>query len=216
MLRDFPDYWMAGHYDLHRRPVKFAGLEIVTPPSGAILDTTDGLLKASLRVDDDQTAEDSLLDLHVATATRYCEDAIPGGRQFLTAVYDLPVSGWWEGPLKLPLPPLISVGSIKYYATDGTLTTLATTYYGVRIPVRMRGAITREPNQVWPALQCDRPFPVVIRFTCGYGAAASVPAPIKQAMLLTCGWLYQDREPTERETKAIDSLLRSEGYGAYP
>lgn len=93
----------------------------------------------------------------------------------------------------LPLPPLQTVDSIKYYdATTGLLTTLDPSQYivdNVSEPAR----ITPAPNTTWPATQ-NRINAVEVTFTCGYGAAAAVPQGIKNWLLLRIGSLYENRQ----------------------
>lgn len=210
-------YWYPGDFwawDSPQKRLEFGDLAIVTPTSGSILSVDDNLVKVSLRID--QTTEDSLLANNITTAMRWCEERYAGGRQFLTATYSLPVSGWWRGELRVPLPPL-RTATVSYYAADGTLTTLATTFYEVRTPYRQMGTIARLPDQVWPTLQCDRKYPVTIQFSAGYGTASSIPAAIKQAMILYCQWQYDQLRGDLTEggfnafESAIDSLLRTEG-----
>jgi uncharacterized phiE125 gp8 family phage protein len=186
-------------------------LELSSAPSGLVVTATEA--KSQFRVT--ISTDDTLIENKIGAATRLCESEISGGRQFLSATFDMPVMCWWDGVLKIPRPPLSSVTHIKYYATDGTLTTLSTSIYEVKTPWRAPGYIQRAPDQTWPAYQADRNFPIVIRFVAGFGAAAAVPLAIKEAILLTAGWLYENREATEWELRAVCALLESEGYGFY-
>ena len=117
----------------------------------------------------------------------------------------------------LPRPPLSSVTSVKYYDTNQTQQTLASTYYLVRTPWRQAGTIERAALQVYPAVAPDYKYPITIRFVAGYGDGLTTfpPVEVQQAILIATGWLYQDREPTDRELSAIDNLLRTVSYGAY-
>ncbi len=215
-------YWTpysAYLFDAPSRQLEYGDLATVTAASGAILQTSDSLVKTSLRVD--QTNEDTLLTQHIASAQEFVAALVPGGRQFLTASYSLPVSGWWCGELRVPLPPLRTVDSLKYYATDGTLTTLATTFYEVRTPTNQMGTICRLPDQCWPVTQCDRKYPVLITFSCGYGTANNVPACVKQAMLVYIQWLYDQARDDAKQMAVEDieaacrSILRPVSYGFY-
>lgn len=150
------------------------------------------------------------------SATNLCETLIEGHRQFLTATYDLPVMQWWEGRLRFPRPPLGSVTSVKYFDTNGTEQTLATTYYLTRAPWRQVGTIERAPDQTWPDYQDDRTFPITIRFSCGYGAAAAVPPEAKQAIMMAVESMYRNRGSVDLDAmKSIQWLLESLGYGSY-
>lgn len=92
----------------------------------------------------------------------------------------------------LPLPPLQTVDSIKYYDTDGVLQTLASSAYlvdSVSEPAR----ITPAPDTSWPTTQ-NRANAIEVTFTCGYGAAVAVPKGIKHWMLIRIGSIYAHRE----------------------
>jgi uncharacterized phiE125 gp8 family phage protein len=187
-------------------------LEVVTPPSGYVVTTAQA--KTQCRIvpgvgDDDDAINDLILD-----AQDYCEKLVPGHRQFLAATYKAPCADFWswDKPLYLPRPPLQSVGSVKYYDTSGTLTTLSSSLYVVRTPWRAPGSITRAPYQTWPAVQPDRRYPVEVTFTCGY---TTVPRTVQRAVLLLVGWWYvhRDEVPDDKLMGAVEALLATEGFG---
>ena len=152
-------------------------ISLITAPSGAVLTTAEAKAQCKVDISDDDTLIDSL----VSAATAFCEQEIYGHRQFLTATYDVPVVCWWEGLLKLPRPPLASVTHVKYYDTNGTQQTLASTYYTVRTPWKQPGSVERAPDQTFPSVQSDRRYPITIRLVAGYGAASAVPPQIGRA-----------------------------------
>lgn len=92
----------------------------------------------------------------------------------------------------LPRPPLVTVDSVTYYDTDGTLQTLSSSQYLVDI-VSEPARLVPAPNVTWPATQ-TRINAVAVLFTCGYGAAAAVPSGIKRWMLTRIGAMYENRE----------------------
>lgn len=187
-------------------------LSLVTAPTGFAV--TLGETKANSRIT--LPDDDTLLVDRLNSATNICETLIDGHRQFLTATYDLPVMQWWEGRLRFPRPPLGTVTSVKYYDVNGTEQTLASTYYLTRAPWRQAGTIELAPDQDWPDYQDDRTFPITIRFSCGYGAAAVVPPEAKQAIMLTVESMYRNRGSVDLDAmKSIVWLLESLGYGSY-
>ena len=202
-------------------PSLLGSLDVVTAAATQVVSTADAKTHCRVEISDDDTYIGTL----VQAAQRWCESGsergFGGDRQFLTATYSTPVIGFWQGPLKLPRPPLQSVSSVKYYATDGVLTTLATDQYIVRTPWRGQGTVERAPLVVWPVVQPDRRFPVVIQFVCGYGAASTVPATIVHAIKLLVGHWYERREPvvggivSKEIAFTVNSLLEAEGYGCY-
>ena len=113
--------------------------------------------------------------------------------------------GGGSGEFRLWRAPAQSVTWIKYYALDGTLTTLDTSIYTVDVaaePARIWPAYT----QVWPAARLV-PQAINIRYVAGYGLAASVPDEIKHALKLLIGTWYENRESVIVGT--ISSLLPS-------
>jgi uncharacterized phiE125 gp8 family phage protein len=85
--------------------------------------------------------------------------------------------------------PLLSVTDVKYYDENDTLQTLAASQYEVDIygsPARFRLINVPKLKDRMNALQ--------LNFTCGYTNAAAVPSPIKQAMYLIIGHLYENRQ----------------------
>ena len=88
--------------------------------------------------------------------------------------------------------PVISVTSLVYTAEDGTSTTEPSANYKVDT-YRKPGSISPVYGYSWQSAQ-DIPASVVVTFRAGYADAASVPAPIKQALLLMIGAWYDNRE----------------------
>lgn len=93
----------------------------------------------------------------------------------------------------VPLPPLQSVTSITYVATDGTSTTLSSSLYSVDI-VSEPGRIVPAYGQTWPSTR-DQVNAVIVRFVAGYGTAAQVPEGIKTYIKAMVAHLYAHREP---------------------
>jgi uncharacterized phiE125 gp8 family phage protein len=89
-----------------------------------------------------------------------------------------------------------SVAAIRLYADDESLQTLPADSYvvdGVGPPAR----IVRRSNAVWPT-PTRVASGIEVAFVAGYGsAAADVPAPIRQAILLLVAHWHEHREPVE-------------------
>lgn len=127
-------------------------------------------------------------------------------RQLMTATWDLYLDRFpsCERVIEVPKPPLISVTHVKYLDTSGTLTTMTvTTDYTVSAPTGprgRRGRISLAYGVSWPSAQAVSDA-VVIRFVAGYGATGStVPAILRQAMLIDMGTLYEHRDDTSGDT----------------
>jgi hypothetical protein len=83
------------------------------------------------------------------------------------------------------------VTSITYLDAPGTRQTLSTDVY-VAALYGLSPIISLAHNQNWPAHLCQ-PGSVEVTVTAGF-ADGECPAPIRQAILLTCGDLYTNRE----------------------
>ncbi len=139
--------------------------------------------------------EDDLLNGFITAARQYCEGY--QNRAYITQTWDLFMDEFPESPVKMPLPPLQSVTSIKYYDKDDTEYTFDAANYQIDA-ASLKGRIALAYNKSWPAVTLQPVNGVVVRFIAGYGDAASdVPERIKTAVKLLVGHLYENREATD-------------------
>jgi uncharacterized phiE125 gp8 family phage protein len=96
------------------------------------------------------------------------------------------------GVIELPLPPLLTVESVKYIDDAGVEQTLAADQYVVDAAT-YNGQVRRAFEIVWPVARLED-YAVRITFTAGFGDASDVPQPVKNAMLMMIGHLYEHRE----------------------
>lgn len=158
---------------------------LVTAPSTEPLTLTE--VKTYLRVDD--TVENDLITSLITVARQAVE-----GRTWMPLISQTWAMQFDYDELNLLVwninkAPLISVSSVTYYDANNDLQTLATTAYESDIygsPARFRLKSIPTCYQRMNALQ--------VNFVCGYANAASVPAPIKQAMYMIIGHLYENRQ----------------------
>jgi len=95
--------------------------------------------------------------------------------------------------IDLPRPPVIAVTWVKYLdSATGAQQTMNSADYVVDID-NEPGGITLAPGKSWPGTW-PVPNAVRIRYTAGYADAASVPANIKNFILLLVGTLFRFRE----------------------
>lgn len=161
---------------------------LITPPALEVVQLTE--LKAQLRLDG--TAEDAFLQHAIDVATEGVQTAT--GRQLLTATWDAKFDRWPSGRvLALPYPPLQSVTSVTYYDLADVAQTFAATNYLVDT-TNAPGRVILKQGACWPVNVRDV-LAVTVRFVAGYGAAGtSVPAGLRQAVLLWAAHLYEHRE----------------------
>lgn len=157
--------------------------------------------KAHLRLTG--SAEDDAVAQCVATARQLCEEYT--GKALTSRLAKImldrwPVrrdQSWWDGLREgavtaevcfgLPVGPLQSLQAIDVYGADGVAQTVDPSLYVAdmtagRIAFR---AVPPEPGRAFNGIE--------IRLTAGYGAAAAVPAPLRQAVLQLSAYLYSNR-----------------------
>ena len=99
--------------------------------------------------------------------------------------------------IRLPRPPLTSVTSITYTDTNGTSQTLATDQYTVNT-FTTPGEIIEAWGKSWPTTR-DIPNAVVVTYVTGYAQAEDVPQMVRNAILLSAGDLYWNRERSVKQ-----------------
>jgi len=159
--------------------------QVITPASTYPVSLTEA--KSHLKVD--TTADDTYITSIIKAATQLSEEYT--NRFFIDTVIEQTCSDFAQ--LQTLFKSKVSaVAHVKYYDSDNSLQTLSATIYDTQLQY--------EPSQI--QLADDKSFPeitkrndaVVARYTVGYGSAASyVPEIIKQAVLLTIGNFYQNR-----------------------
>ena len=93
-------------------------------------------------------------------------------------------------PIFLPLPPTIAVTAVAQLDEAGNETGVPGSGYQV-VNGGIHGAYI-VPGSAWPAVTTARAInPVAIEFTCGH---ATLPPPIKQALLMMIADAYKFRE----------------------
>ncbi len=146
--------------------------------------------KAHLRLSGD--ADNAFLTRAVQAAREYLEGIC--WRAFINQTWDLVCDEFPEDTLELAKGRLSSVTSVTYVDTAGATQTLATTEYQVDTK-REPGRIAPAYEKSWPSTRAQFNA-VTVRFVAGYGASPeSVPAAIRQAILILVAAMYENREP---------------------
>jgi uncharacterized phiE125 gp8 family phage protein len=176
---------------------------LVTGPAVEPISLADA--KAQARITDDNS--NALLSSYIATAREAAEEYL--GRGLYTQTWKLSLD-WFANVMPLPMAaPLASITSVKYYDEDGTLQTLATSYYDTDTVARP-GAVVLKPDQSWPSVQSDRRNKrVEITYVVGWTAVSSIPEQIKQGIRLYVTYLDLDRDGMEENAlKAREAAQR--------
>lgn len=168
-------------------------LRLYTAPTAFPLSLEE--TKLHLRVDgaDDET----LITALIAAATAHF-DGVTGilGRSLMPQTWDLFLDAFPDGrEIELPLPPLVSVTGLYYLDPVTGIEGAAWTATNYTVDTYSKpGRVVLKPTSEWPTPIYDGINAVRVRYVAGYASAALVPAPIKAAMLLTIGDLYENRE----------------------
>ena len=157
-------------------------------PGTEPVSTTDQ--KTWMRVD--SSDEDTLIGSLAAAARSYVEMAT--SRQCINATWTMKLTNFPEGDIVLPIFPLVSITSIKYYDNNDVQQTWSASLYDVDTVM--------EPGRIRPAVDEDYPSStrghrddIEITFVAGHGAAASdVPDGLKALIKLLASNWFENRE----------------------
>lgn len=162
-------------------------LKIITPPSETPV--TLGEARAQCRYDG--ADNDAVLALFIAAATEQAEAET--GRALCTQTRELVLDAFPEA-FVLRGAPIQSLVSVKYLDQGGIERTLDPA--DVQLDKDSEpGYLVPAYGKAWPATY-PVPNAVRVRYVCGYGAPAAVPAAIKQWILLAVGGFDAQREAT--------------------
>lgn len=182
---------------------------VITPPEFALVSLEEA--KVHLRVDHDD--DNDYIEGLVETATNMIDGPAGWlGRALITQTLE------WRGDefpschdIRLPYPPIAAIVSVKYDDDDGAEQTISSGDYRlVGQPSIPRLALAY--GSTWPSTRWQNEA-VRIRYTAGYGATVdSVPAPIRQAVLLMVSELYENRDASTDKPRtelpfAVTALL---------
>jgi len=161
-----------------------------TPPATEPVTLAEAKLHCRVDISDD----DAWFTTAIAAARLACETECK--RAFVTQTWTLYLDRFpvvtGSRPLRsirMPLPPLVSVTTIKYIDGNGTQQTLAAGKYKVDA-AGDPGVIVPAYGESWPDTR-DEPNAVEIEFVCG---GASVDPRVKQGVLMLVAHWYENRE----------------------
>jgi uncharacterized phiE125 gp8 family phage protein len=144
------------------------------------------LAEAKLHLRVDGSEEDALITDLIKTVRVACEGECH--RTMVTTTWELVLDAF-SPALKLQHPPIIDVVSVKYLDLNGAEQTLDPQDY-VLDKEQDPGWIVPAVDKAWPDTY-ERINAVRVRYRAGY---TTVPAPLKQWMLLHLGHYYKNRE----------------------
>jgi uncharacterized phiE125 gp8 family phage protein len=180
----------------------------VTAPALEPISVDDA--KTHLRIT--HSREDALIAANITAARQAFEQHT--GRAAVTQTWQAQLSCWFEEcalPMAVPLQNnALAVPStapvVQYYDTAGALQTAATSLYLVNT-VAQPGRIERAPVQIWPVVQVDRAYPILITYVAGWSSPDVVPELVKQGIRLWVGSLDADRIGSEESAASRRAAL---------
>lgn len=165
--------------------------------------------KDHLRVDG--TTDDALISALIQAARQHI-DGRDGwlGRALMTQTWDYTLDEFPDTDyIPLPLAPVQSITSITYTDTNGTSQTFSSGNYALGADLDWSPRVNLGYDKSWPSTRTI-PDAVTVRFVAGYANAASVPAPIKAALLMMIGHLYEHRESVaDKELSEVPMAVQS-------
>ncbi len=178
---------------------------LVTAPTVPAVDLAD--VKRNLRIDSDDTSFDANLADWIAGVVAHAEHYT--GRALMSQAWRVALDAFPD-VIDLPVAPVLSVATVKYYDSDGVLQTLASTEYTVDTETAP-GRIVPAPTKSWPSTQTGRINAVLVDLTAGYGTtSASTPAGFKLYLLAKIAEQFDPNARGERVTVQstyIDMML---------
>jgi len=141
--------------------------------------------KVHLNITADDTSEDDAIEAARDDAISWAEGYSGRSlqeRQFLWTV------DRFSSVIPLPLGPVSTADSVKYYDSDGVDTTVDAADY-----VLSSERIVTATDSTWPSDVSDRPGGVRITFTAGYATAGDIPFFLLAAVKLALTAMFDDR-----------------------
>jgi len=184
-------------------------LAVTTQPAGE--PTTVEMVKQHCRIDNN--ADDDLLAGYLTTARIMAEGYLSRALLTQTLLWTVrpssmlrPEEARLHGTLELPRAPVQSIASVTTLDIWGNATTIAPAALPLTPPAAILGYVADlalEPATLFigretvlsggAALHATQLRQVQVAMVAGFGAAADVPAPIVQAIMMMTAFLYEHR-----------------------
>lgn len=169
--------------------------------------------KQQCRVESDFTDDDDYISALIVAARQHIENFT--SRALLPQTWDYFIDYEWPEPghgrgycgfrIDLPLPPLLSVTSVKYIDLLGVQQTLAADQY--QVVLDNQGAFIESAYETIRPDVRRQVETIAVRFIAGYADAASVPVPMAQAAKLLIAQWYDVRPAVITGTIATEMPL---------
>jgi uncharacterized phiE125 gp8 family phage protein len=139
--------------------------------------------------------DDDQIELMITSAREWCEQYT--GRAFAEQTIDVAYDDFPENEIAIPLSPCTSITSVKYADTSNVEQTVSSSLYGLD-DFSKPNFVVLTPDAVWPTTNGGANN-VKIRAVVG-DAPEDTPFPVKSAILLIVGNLYENRQEDQLGT----------------
>jgi len=147
-------------------------------------------VKAHLRIT--TSDEDGILEAYVNAAIDIVESKTRRAIISRTFRYEQPE---FSEDMEIPVAPLVSVQSVQYKNSNGTLTTWDSANYLVD-STSLLGIVRRAAGVGFPTVLLNSPNGVQVNFTAGYGTTFdAVPQGLRFIVLMLAGHYFVNRAP---------------------
>jgi len=169
------------------------GLKVKTAAATNAITTADAK-DMQLKVDWSDATQNTHIDNLILGSTQLLEAYT--NRTMIETTYNFYLTGFPTGGIVLPVSPVSSITSIKYYDTSNRIQTWADTNYFWHD--------SEEPTIIKyvdsaPDTYDDRFDAVDVEFVAGYGDADAVPKNLRQSIMVLLTDLYENRMDNVRE-----------------
>lgn len=155
--------------------------------------------EAKLAIRVDSSIEDSLIDNLIKDARELCEEELE--LSLVEKTWEVAQDSLYPSTIELPYGPVRSITSFTYVDTGGADTLLAADQYRLDAYV-VPTVLVPAYDVTWPDVRNDTNS-VRVRYVAGYPSTDSppeqIPGPVRRAMLLLIGHLYEHREGVDDE-----------------
>lgn len=156
------------------------GLKLITAPAAEPITAAEIITRLGINSGDVATAD---IDAHIKSARQWAEQYTE--RAFITQTWEKRIGDFPVDGIELARGPVQSIASVKYVDTAGVVQTLPATEYTLDDYTDSAWVLPAY-DKTWPAAR-DEANAVRVQFVAGYGAAAAVPQPIINAIVLMVG-----------------------------
>ncbi len=139
--------------------------------------------------------DDSYISMLITAAREWCEQYT--GRGLASQTIEMALDEFPDNEIQLPLTPVTSITSVKYVSTAGVETTISNSVYALD-DYSQPNWLVLTYGSVWPDTNGGANN-IKIRMVAG-NTSSNIPFPIKSAILLIIGNLYENRQEDQLAT----------------